>query len=415
MRGSTDCAGMGDERGDDADQRRADVYSSARIGAAAALTIVLVVLLVLDVAVPDYDISPGHPPAPPRRDPRAPGPRGLSGLVGREVKTVTALLTNKAYGYPTRGARRRRKPTILACLHQTANAKATAMQERNYANRPGSWGPSATAYIDRDGTIVRAIDPVKYAAWSQGDVAHPNTKLPTIAAAVASGVNMNEWVHESIECSGTGTEPYTDAQFESVARLVAAAAHAVDVGVDDHSAAVDGDAQRLRCRGDELRRALELSVREGFGPDTAALDRLVHPLVRVHARRHGRDDRRDLPVGLGDVALAPGGVLHRIERPNDRAVAIDVRRGGWPRGPCSVGVVALLHRRRLGVGRLVQAGEDRRLPSPPCAAGGIAVGLVGEECRDRLHLRLRQKAEASSPRSAQIAPRSGKRMPGLMS
>ena len=50
---------MGDERRDDADQRRADVYSSARIGAAAALTLVLVVLLVLDVAVPDYDISPG--------------------------------------------------------------------------------------------------------------------------------------------------------------------------------------------------------------------------------------------------------------------------------------------------------------------------------------------------------------------
>ncbi len=50
---------MGDERGDDADQRRADVYSSARIGAAAALTLVLVVLLVLDVAVPDYDIAPG--------------------------------------------------------------------------------------------------------------------------------------------------------------------------------------------------------------------------------------------------------------------------------------------------------------------------------------------------------------------
>ena len=60
MPGSTDCAGRGDERGDDAAwRRRADVYSSARIGAAAALTIVLVVLLVLDVAVPDYDISPG--------------------------------------------------------------------------------------------------------------------------------------------------------------------------------------------------------------------------------------------------------------------------------------------------------------------------------------------------------------------
>jgi len=60
------------------------------------------------------------------------------------VTTVTALLTNKAYGYPTRGSRRRRKPTILACLHQTANAHATALQERDYANRAGSGGPSAT-------------------------------------------------------------------------------------------------------------------------------------------------------------------------------------------------------------------------------------------------------------------------------
>jgi hypothetical protein len=57
MRGSTDCAGMGDERDEAANRRRADVYSSARIGAAAALTLVLVVLLVLDVVVPDYHVS----------------------------------------------------------------------------------------------------------------------------------------------------------------------------------------------------------------------------------------------------------------------------------------------------------------------------------------------------------------------
>jgi hypothetical protein len=51
---------MGNERGDDAPEpRRFDAYSSARIGAAAALTLVLVILLILDVAVPDYDISPG--------------------------------------------------------------------------------------------------------------------------------------------------------------------------------------------------------------------------------------------------------------------------------------------------------------------------------------------------------------------
>jgi len=166
------------------------------------------------------------------------------------VRTVTALLTNQAYGYPTRGARRRRKPTILACLHQTANARATAIQERNYANRTGSFGPSATAYINRDGTVVRAIDPVKYAAWSQGDVAHPNTKLPTIAAAVASGVNMNEWVHESIECSGAGPEPFTDAQFESVAQLIAAASHALGLPINRSTVVVHADINSVSRRSD---------------------------------------------------------------------------------------------------------------------------------------------------------------------
>ena len=166
------------------------------------------------------------------------------------MTTISALLTNKACGYPTRGARRRRKPTILACLHQTSNTRATAIEERNYANRAGSSGPSATAYIDRDGTVVRAIDPVKYAAWSQGDVASPNTKIPTIAAAVASGVNMNEWVHESIECSGAGTEPFTDDQFESVAHLVAAASRALGLPINRGTVVVHADINSVSRRSD---------------------------------------------------------------------------------------------------------------------------------------------------------------------
>lgn len=49
MRGSTERAGMGDEHRDDAaDRRQADACSSARIGLAAVLTFVLVMLLVLD-------------------------------------------------------------------------------------------------------------------------------------------------------------------------------------------------------------------------------------------------------------------------------------------------------------------------------------------------------------------------------
>lgn len=42
---------------------------------------------------------------------------------------------------------------------------------------------------------------------------------------------MNEWLHESIECSGAGPEPVTDAQFESVAELVAAASRALMVPI----------------------------------------------------------------------------------------------------------------------------------------------------------------------------------------
>ena len=49
---------MGDERRDDADQQRADVYSSARIGAAAALTLILVALLVVDALHVDYTADP---------------------------------------------------------------------------------------------------------------------------------------------------------------------------------------------------------------------------------------------------------------------------------------------------------------------------------------------------------------------
>ncbi len=142
---------------------------------------------------------------------------------------ITAPLTNKAYGYPTRGAQRRRKPTVLAVLHQTANAKAGPMDERDYANRAGSMGPSATAYVGKDGTVVRAVDPARYAAWSQGDVAHPDA---VAQGHIVPGVNFNELVFESIEVCGAGAQPFTPAQFEAVAQLLAAAHRATGLTVD---------------------------------------------------------------------------------------------------------------------------------------------------------------------------------------
>ena len=57
-------------------------------------------------------------------------------------------------------------------------------------------------------------------------------------------------------------------------------------------------------RGDELGDALELGVRERLGSCARALDRLVHPLVHVHARGDRGGDRRDL--GVGDARRRPG-------------------------------------------------------------------------------------------------------------
>lgn len=141
----------------------------------------------------------------------------------------TQYLTNEAYGYP-RGAVRRMVPvTHLMCIHITANPStppATAQQERNYANRAASEGPSAHDYIDRDGDGIHAIDPAKYAAWSNGVLRSPKTSVPGVAAVVAAkaaGTNPNECYYREVECCGRFLDyPITPAQIETLARLLAA-------------------------------------------------------------------------------------------------------------------------------------------------------------------------------------------------
>ena len=61
---------------------------------------------------------------------------------------------------------------------------------------------------------------------------------------------MNEWVHESIECSGAGTEPYTDAQFECVARLVVAAHKATGLPINRSTVVVHADINGVSRRSD---------------------------------------------------------------------------------------------------------------------------------------------------------------------
>jgi hypothetical protein len=144
-------------------------------------------------------------------------------------KITVSHLTNKAYGYPSRGNARRVSPIALACIHITANEPpvATATDERTYANRPSSPGPSASHYIDRTGPVIEAIDWRAFAAWSNGDVKEPATDKPGVQKIVdfrAAGYNANEAY--GIEIENCGFEPgysVTPSQIRSSAYLVALA------------------------------------------------------------------------------------------------------------------------------------------------------------------------------------------------
>lgn len=152
------------------------------------------------------------------------------------MTVVAQPLTNSAYGFPSRGSTRRVRPVALACVHITGNSRTAAMPdphagaraERDYANRAGSNGPSATHYVARDGWAIEAIDWRRHAAWSNGDVASPSTAnagIRRLLALTAKGYNANEGYWLEPEAVGYGSSwPVTPAQAEAIASLVAAAA-----------------------------------------------------------------------------------------------------------------------------------------------------------------------------------------------
>jgi hypothetical protein len=140
------------------------------------------------------------------------------------VAIIVDYLTNDAFGFP-RGRVRRVTPKVLAVVHSTSN-DATPQSERDYANRAASGGPSAHLYIGRDGDGVRAVDHVKFAAWSNGDVRSPresNAGVAYLLGLVAKGFNANEGVWLEIEhvCKPLNGQRWTDAQFATTAQQLA--------------------------------------------------------------------------------------------------------------------------------------------------------------------------------------------------
>jgi hypothetical protein len=146
---------------------------------------------------------------------------------------VRKPFTNRAFGFP-RGQKRRVKPVALACIHITGNRNTSEMDEADagsgaraewsFANRKDSPGPSAHLYVARDGSALEAINPTRFAAWSNGDINEPDVDNPGIARVLRfrnKGFNANEAYWEEIECVGAGKFPLTRFQVETVARRIA--------------------------------------------------------------------------------------------------------------------------------------------------------------------------------------------------
>lgn len=126
---------------------------------------------------------------------------------------IRTPLTNRAYGYPTRGARRRMKARMLAVVHITGNKRTASYDdprkgtraEVSYMNRPGSNGPTAHTYVSRDGALFMCVSAKDHAAWSNGDLIVPNTDKPYVREMVQLarfGHNPNELVWREYECTG---------------------------------------------------------------------------------------------------------------------------------------------------------------------------------------------------------------------
>ena len=225
------------------------------------------------------------------------------------------LLGNAAYGYP-RGAERRIAPTKLAVLHITANPNtppATAKQERDYANRAGSEGPSAHTYVDRPGGGVHAVE-TRYAAWSNGVLRSPKTAVSgvsDIVAMPAAGLNPNEAYVREIELCGRYSEyPVTLAQRDEAARLIASDSIAWRIPIARDTVHLHSDldtVQRPNC-------PVPAAQAEAFAADIIGrarqyaqmdIDALLEELRRqVELLRQGKADAeasRDLALAERDV------------------------------------------------------------------------------------------------------------------
>lgn len=124
------------------------------------------------------------------------------------------------FGYPSRGAARRIRPTVLAVVHITGNSRLpSALAEAQYSARAGS-GASFTFVMNRNGTVVQCLHPESQTPWTNGDLTQP--VHPVTRDMLGKPYNANEYCFLTVENVGYNPGyPITRQQIDSLAKLIA--------------------------------------------------------------------------------------------------------------------------------------------------------------------------------------------------
>jgi hypothetical protein len=158
---------------------------------------------------------------------------------------------NDKYGFPDGVKRRVKRPRALACIHITGNRRTAknpdlrraARDEYDHAKRKAP--PSAHYYVARDGFAIEAIDPIKFAAWSNGDIKNPDTSnrgVRRVLRLADRGRNPNEAYWLEFECVGFGARHrITSEQKQTVAEIIATHARLTGLPINRDTVHGHGD------------------------------------------------------------------------------------------------------------------------------------------------------------------------------
>ena len=219
------------------------------------------------------------------------------GVTRPTVRKFQWPLHNGAFGFP-RTEVRRRDPFVLMCIHISGNKNTAKMpvgigkgtgtraevlymaRDRHFGTDHAVAGNSAHDYIARDGSVLACI-PTKFAAWNNGDIHRPNTKLESIQRILQlreGGMNANEAYLREVECTGfPGKFGLTAAQRETVSFLIARDSIRSGIHVTRETVHVHADIDGVN------RRHCPFSPSKSLGS-------IEHQILRDHRASQGHQD-----------------------------------------------------------------------------------------------------------------------------